>query len=754
MRTELYSVRSNTDEISYIHKNARELSSMLYEKTANRVLFLTEIDSKPKKIKNDLFRTLSADNPPEFFVYLNALDTEDSSSFRRLFTPLILAMEKEFAGREDIFTDKRVGMELHVVVSPIAVGEETYPAYCFMLSNKKFLVLPRAKFINSDYSDYLVKVINLAKEIFVEKATTAPEGFIITDPACSILPGTEIKEVRDLDKTAKINLTFDDEVFKDNNDNSAVNPEISDSESKAQNTDFIENAPKEEPPANEENYSETEKESSEETKEDKPQGKFKKFIKSFIPYKGDSIKTIILKIIVLVALVVFLVGGYLLLKFYVIDPGVNTANMKEIQNIFYQPSTEVATIIDEEGNVIEVPVESKNWDGIKKINKEIVGWVKIDKTVIDYPVLEHKGDNADSQYYLYRNYKKNYSDFGSIFLDYRCTKGTDSKNVILHGHNMGSDKSMFATLTKYPGNIKYYKAAPIVQFDTPKGDGDWVIFSAMKINVSNENEAIFNYLLGEFTSDAQFMNFIYNIKERSYLDVNIPINESDQILTLSTCSYETDNMRTVIVARKLRDGEDVSKYVNAAKKKNPSSSVDSSFSVEYKAGNTKWYDGKGNLKGDESLEFMEQADMFVVKFVDSTGKTISRQQVIKGKDAEPPEGEQRKKADNKYIYKFTGWSPSYKNVQKNLVIKPTFKAYPRPTTAFPYETDPNDYLGGDTDTPTPKPPIPTNAPAPTEPEPTNATETETPNPTEAPEPTTQAGSANVQAGGEAVNITE
>lgn len=722
MRTELYSVRSSAEEISFLNHNLRSVVKTLNEKTSVRVLYKTEIDYNPRKIKSDLMSSLSADNPPELYIYVNALDSEDSSSFRYLFTPLIDRLEKELPQGE-VADDGKTRLYPHIKVYPLDNLQGGYPAYCFIFRNKKILALPRISLVGGNLTDYLCDAITCAKDIFDRAFTECPDGYVLTEqkPAkVSFLASLFAKKQKVSEPTEEVPVTLTMQEETPSELDEVVIPAVKSDEE-------IEKLP---------TVSQDEEPCDTDSHEEKPSG-FKRFIHSIIPMKGDTARTLVSKWVVIVFTIVFLVGAYLLLNFYVFDPMKNQSDMTDIQNIFYETQP-VQT--DAQGNVVatadEVPV--KNWEGLQKINKEIVGWVKLDKTKIDYPVLSHKGDSAESQFYLYKNYKKEYSDFGSIFLDYRCTEGVNSKNVILHGHNMGSDDSMFGSLIQYArykgwvqGNTKFYKSAPIVSFDTPELDAQWVVFAVMKIDVSNENKAIFNYLLGDFSSDAQFMNFVYNVKERSYLDVPVPVNENDRLLTLSTCSYESDNMRTVVIARMLREGEDVSKYVNKVKQATPKSSVTSSFLTEYDAKNIKWYDGKDRPEGDESLEYMEQAEMYTVKFVDAKGKTIASQQVLKGKDATAPTGEApRKAADSTYYYTFKGWSPSFKNVTKDLTIKPVFDKHTRPTEAT-RATDPPENTQAPA--PAPKPtqaPVtqaPTKAPtqAPTQP-PTQAVETQPP----------------------------
>lgn len=783
MRTELYSVRSSAEEISFLNKNLRKIVTALNKRCSVRVLYKTEIDYNPRKIKADLIDSLSADNPPEFYIYVNALESQNSSSFRYLFSPLIERLEKELPQGE-YSEDGSTPLYAHIRVFPLENLPGSYPAYCFIFKNKKVLALPRINLAGGDLTEYICDAVNCAKEIFDRAFTECPDGYVFTtekpvkkniltalfakkqkaeEPVAfqtaeaetaqpseaegeiktpaeetskaeeTAIPAEEtVPQESSSQKNADSELDFmtippaeKDEIAETTPHTIVENEDTSDASEKAYTSDTEESAQTEK----------TDSEENEETAERK--GGFKAFLASVFPMKGDSTRTLLSKWVVLVFSVVFLVGAYLLLNFYVIEPWINNSDITDIQNIFYETQPEQT---DAQGNVIvstqdEKPL--KNWAGLAKINKEIVGWVKLDKTKIDYPVLFHKEDSAESQFYLYKNYKKEYSEFGSIFMDYRCTEGANSKNVILHGHNMGSDDSMFGSLIQYArykgwvqGNTKFYKSAPTVNFDTPEGDAQWVVFAVMKIDVSNENKAIFNYLLGDFSSDAQFMNFVYNIKERSYLDVPVPVNADDRLLTLSTCSYESDNMRTVVVARMVREGEDVSKYVSKVKKVTPVSTVTSSFLTEYDAGNIKWYDSKERPEGDESLEYMEQAEMYTVKFVDAKGKTIASQQVLKGKDATAPTGEAPRKASDKtYYYTFKGWSPSFKNVTKDLTIKPVFNKHLRPVTETTTRaTDPPEPQPVVTQAPA-NPPAnpPTQAPtkAPTNP-PTQAPDTQAP----------------------------
>ncbi len=683
MRTEIYSLRSSAEELSYINDNLRSIVTTL-NKTANiKILFKTEIDCNPKKIKADLFESYESPNPPEFQIFINALDTKDSSSFCSLFMPFIEAIEKEIV-KADPPEYRKTKLAPFVKIHTLDNLPGDFPGYCFAVKRRKFLVLPRISLVGAELTDFLCHAVTISKDILFEAQKDCPNGYLYLkkenkksiDRFDITLDSQEDapQSVQATNLLADVPDRMFEENFIDFTDESTIK-----SNTKALNPldsteDILYIA---------DGDAIAEKGIQNEVPEENGKERFKNYLRRVFPAKGDPVREIIRKSVLLLAILAFFTGAFLLLKFYVIDPAKNNADISEIQDVFYSQSD---TTPDE-----SVPENSessgRNWAGLKKINKEIVGWVKIDNTKIDYPVLWHKGDNQDNQYYIYRNYKKKQSDFGSIFVDYRCKEGVDSRHVILHGHNMGSDDSMFGSLLKYAikdgwtqGNSDYYKNSPIVHFDTPKLEGDWIIFSVMKINASNDNKKIFNYLQTEFESDSQFMNFVYNIKMRSYLNVDIPINEDDRLLTLSTCSYESDNMRTVAVARKIREGEDITKYVSQTKKTNPHNTVYSTFKQEFEANRIEWYDGKGKLDGNGNLEFLEPGKTFTVTFLDGNGKVFATQKILKGKNAKVPVGTPpAKPSDGVYYYRFTGWSGSLKNITSDRTIKAKYEKVKIPT---------------------------------------------------------------------------
>lgn len=424
------------------------------------------------------------------------------------------------------------------------------------------------------------------------------------------------------------------------------------------------------------------------------------FISSFIPHRSDPQNIKVRKWIALFGIAIFLGAGAYLLNFFVIQPYLNSQVTSEIHDIAYNTTD----------NSDDTEKPKQNWEALKKINKEIVGWISIDGTKIDYPVLEHKGDTEYSQYYLYRNYKKESSNYGIPFIDYRSTESVNSRNVVIHGHNM-VDGSMFHEMVNYgslTGNLDYYKKHPVVTFNTPEGDAQYKIISYFKTNTLYDHGEFFNYMQGSFLSDAEFMNFVYNCRIRSLFDCPVMVNEDDQLLTMSTCSYEISNFRTVIVARKVREGETADVNTEIAtlnsspvfpevyyRSRGGTRPEVLTFKKAYSKGLIDWYDGKGDLEGSEILSATvasnptEATDaqgnvvkgtvarIYEVKFVNWDGSEYYTVNVSQGSSVSLPSGTPGLPSDNYYDYTFTGWQTEgfdLNNVQTSMTIYPDFKA--------------------------------------------------------------------------------
>ncbi len=196
-----------------------------------------------------------------------------------------------------------------------------------------------------------------------------------------------------------------------------------------------------------------------------------------------------------------------------------------------------------------------------EINEDVKGWIRIDNTngendtKIDYVVMQSGA--SDPEYYLSRAWDtKEYLKAGSLFLDYTSSVEKNSPNLIIHGHNMTSSDDMFHYLVQYQ-KLNFLKEHPIISFDTIYEEGLWKVFSVYITPGNNDRDDFFPFNTSNFNSSRDFMSYLYQIRIRSLFNIDeVDINENDQILTLSTCSYELSNYRTIVVARKVREGEE------------------------------------------------------------------------------------------------------------------------------------------------------------------------------------------------------
>ena len=295
----------------------------------------------------------------------------------------------------------------------------------------------------------------------------------------------------------------------------------------------------------------------------------------------------------------------------------------------------------------------------------------------------------------------------------------------MHGHDM-LDGSMFAGLLGYSpkgdlkGDLEFYQDHPIIKFNTPDGDAKYKIISMFKTSTRYEHGEFFNYMQGDFNSDAEFMNFVYNMRVRSFFNIPVTCNEDDQIITLSTCCYEFYQWRLVVVARKVRPGEDPNVDVSLASRNSEPLFPDVYYQryggtrpdpLTFKTANAKglvdWYDGKGNLEGSEDLTATLASNpteppteppkkekdapkptappvitYYPVTYRNFDGSQYAAYNVKEGDPVPTPDGVPVMPEDDYYTYEFEGWDKDVSGVDFNhlnvgIDIYPKFTAVPK-----------------------------------------------------------------------------
>lgn len=215
------------------------------------------------------------------------------------------------------------------------------------------------------------------------------------------------------------------------------------------------------------------------------------------------------------------------------EAGAQSSNTKEVK-IHYTDDT------------VDIPDILPEYSLIHQKNQRLIGWVKIDDTIIDYPVMQ----TVNNEYYLDHNFNQEEDRNGCIFMDYQCDviKGCD--NIILYGHHMKSGK-MFGTLNKY-SKESYYEEHPTIQFDTIYEKGTYQVMYVFRSKVYSEEDVTFKYYqFINAASEKEFHSAMNEMAALSLYDTGVTASYGDKLLTLSTCDYQEKAGRFVVVAKKI-----------------------------------------------------------------------------------------------------------------------------------------------------------------------------------------------------------
>lgn len=253
-------------------------------------------------------------------------------------------------------------------------------------------------------------------------------------------------------------------------------------------------------------------------------------------------KNIILILIFLILFITLNISIYNIIKWKLdsnkTNEEINTiqenANIEEVQDNKGTEIIKQAEKIPKENpywDYIKMNMIDVNFDNLKKINSDVVGWIKVNGTNINYPFVQSK----DNKYYLTHSFSKSYNNAGWVFLDYR-NNNINNRNTIIYAHGR-TDKTMFGTLRKvlnngWINNTNNY----VIKISTEKENSLWQIFSIYHIPTTND------YLQTEFKNEREYQRFLNILKNRSNHNFNTSITSNDTILTLSTCYNDSEKM--------------------------------------------------------------------------------------------------------------------------------------------------------------------------------------------------------------------
>jgi len=165
----------------------------------------------------------------------------------------------------------------------------------------------------------------------------------------------------------------------------------------------------------------------------------------------------------------------------------------------------------------------------------IVGWIRLEGTLIDYPVMQY----SDNDFFLTHLPDGTPHRNGSIFLDYRNSSDFSDKSILIFGHE-SRNLDMFGVLKNYR-NQEFFDLNPIMYLHTPQNDYKLVLFAGHLAHSQRDHPPM------EFENDEDFLDYIEHIKSISFFSSNVEVSATDRIVSLCTCAYDFNEARLIIV---------------------------------------------------------------------------------------------------------------------------------------------------------------------------------------------------------------
>ena len=256
-------------------------------------------------------------------------------------------------------------------------------------------------------------------------------------------------------------------------------------------------------------------------------------------FKESKSKFSFKKVIKICFVILLIITIFLIAKYFILE----NKDKKESENILDNIN------INEDDITEQKTKRMLQLEELKKQNEDIIGWIEINGTNINYPVMQ----TTDNEFYMTHNYKKEYSAIGSLFLDKDYNWELPSTNLLIYGHN-NKNETMLQNLTNYKKE-SYYKDHPNIKFTTINEDAEYEIIAAFysRVYYKNEKNVFRYYYFINANNKEEFDNYVNESKKASIYNTGKTAEYGDQLLTLSTCSYHTENGRFAVVARKKKN---------------------------------------------------------------------------------------------------------------------------------------------------------------------------------------------------------
>lgn len=253
---------------------------------------------------------------------------------------------------------------------------------------------------------------------------------------------------------------------------------------------------------------------------------------------------------------IFLISGFFLIRHY-LNIQENKQTYDTLASMVEQARPEPTegkqqipeqTQIQETQQPSEEPEILPEYREAYALNDDLVGWLRIDGTNINYPVMQSP---EEPDYYLYRDFYKNSSKGGCLYAQAECDITSPSDNITIYGHNTRGGAIMFNALNGYTRK-SFWEDHRFIQFDTLTEHHTYEIIAVFKTS-ANLNQGFSYHKFVNANSEIEFDEFINTCKELAFYDTGVTATYGDKLITLSTCEYTLSNGRLAVLAKRIEE---------------------------------------------------------------------------------------------------------------------------------------------------------------------------------------------------------
>ena len=259
-------------------------------------------------------------------------------------------------------------------------------------------------------------------------------------------------------------------------------------------------------------------------------------------------------ILLALCILVFVVSGTMLV-YKMIAQKKNDSRLEELSGMVAQQQAEPSegakdseqgeeALSEEETLHIQRQARVEAYSKIKEQNSDLVGWIKIEDTKIDYPVLQSL-DRPN--FYLKHDFDQKSSAYGAPYVAEECDLTKECKNILIYGHHM-KNGSMFAALDGYL-DPEFRDAHPIIQFDTLEEYGDYGVMAVFTMSAVDQENPLYDWITAG--TEETFNQYVAYAKRNSAYDMGIDAQWGDELISLITCEYTHQDGRLIVVAKRI-----------------------------------------------------------------------------------------------------------------------------------------------------------------------------------------------------------